>query len=210
LPIDLNGIEAIDFQSDLQFFNDHCKFIDSIIKKKQEDFKIRYKKKYVAENYDAEAYYLFECFPNIQWSAMFVAAHNIFEKNLNDICNYIRGVTGAALRYKDLKNDGIDRAKCYLSKVHNINDPFSKKEWMRITTLSKVRNILVHAAGELDLTDENHKRIFKLIEKERYLKIKSHDSEFQSAELFVDKQAVYDAILIYRKFLLSLLKNIKN
>jgi hypothetical protein len=208
LSFDWSGIEQIDFQLDLKFLDDHCRFIDSVIQKKQKSFRIRVENKFVTENYDTEAYYLFELFPTIQWSAMFVAAYNIFEKNLNDVCNCVRGATGTQAELKKSDGSGIERAKNYLSKAYNLAEPFTKKEWSRIKKLSEIRNILAHTSGQLDLSNAKHKNILHLIEREKYINVKSYNAEFQSAEVFVDKQAVYDAILIYRNFLLSLLKAI--
>jgi hypothetical protein len=50
----------------------------------------------------------------------------------------------------DLKGDGIERARLYLTKVCEIQFPDGSHEWAEIQKLNNIRNCIVHAEGNVD------------------------------------------------------------
>ena len=76
------------------------------------------------EQHGVAEYYVNDLFPSIQWSAMFVAVFNFFEKTLNDTCTISGSISEANVHFRDFAGSGIQRAKAYLSKVQGVHEPF--------------------------------------------------------------------------------------
>jgi hypothetical protein len=106
---------------------------------------------------------------------MFVVAFNLFEKTINDICKVVKAISKLETGLKDVKGQGIERAKKYLSKTHSITAPFSNEKWEMINTFSKLRNVLSHTYGELDLTRKSHAYVFEIAQKEDSIRIENND-----------------------------------
>lgn len=49
-----------------------------------------------------------------------------------------------------LKDDGIQRAKSYLTKVCRIDFPINSYEWNEVLKLNLFRNCIIHAQGDVD------------------------------------------------------------
>ncbi len=219
MSLDWDNISDLDFDLDFDFFLGHCTFIKSVLNNEQEILSEKFNEALgkIAENqkerfyghFETEQYYIGNLFPSIQWSAMFVVAFNLFEKTINDICQVVKAISGYTTGLKDVSGQGIERAKAYLSKIHRITIPFSNNEWERINTLSKLRNVLSHTSGELDLTQKHHLNVFKIAQKETAIRIERHDTDFESADIIVDEEFVFYSIGIYREFIRILISAIK-
>jgi hypothetical protein len=95
-----------------------------------------------------------DAYPQILRASLFSTAYGIFEHFLNAICkqSHSQGyVQGLAL--KDLRGEGIHRAKLYLTKVAKINLP-DTSEWKDLSDYGLLRNSLVHAQGYLAENDK--------------------------------------------------------
>jgi hypothetical protein len=95
-----------------------------------------------------------DAYPQILRASLFGTAYGIFEHFLNAICkqSHSQGyVQGLAL--KDLRGDGIQRAKLYLTKVAKITLP-DTPEWQDLSDYGLLRNSLVHAQGYLAENDK--------------------------------------------------------
>jgi hypothetical protein len=94
-----------------------------------------------------------DAYPQILRASLFGTAYGIFEHFLNAICKQSQGhVQGVTL--KDLRGEGIQRAKLYLTKVAGM--PLQDTpEWQDLGDYGYLRNSLVHAQGYLA---ENDKR----------------------------------------------------
>jgi hypothetical protein len=95
-----------------------------------------------------------DAYPQILRASLFGTAYGIFEHFLNAICkqSHSQGyVQGLAL--KDLRGEGIHRARLYLTKVAQITLP-DTPEWRDIGDYGLLRNSLVHAQGYLAENDK--------------------------------------------------------
>jgi hypothetical protein len=96
-----------------------------------------------------------DAYPQLLRASLFSTAYGLFENFLNTICKqshsqgYVDGVT-----LKDLRGDGINRAKLYLAKVVKTMPP-DGPEWQDLSDYGLLRNSLVHAQGDVA---ENDKR----------------------------------------------------
>lgn len=204
-------IGQVNFDLDIDFFLGHCTFVDSVLDKERSKVKRWYEKatknlteeqkEQFYERHGDEGYYTNELFPSIQWSAMFVAGFNLFEKTLNDACSISASLSESSVHLKDLAGSGIQRAKSYLSKVHDVHGPFRTEEWRRVQDYAKVRNVLAHTYGELDLKNDAHKEVLKIASKTKGITISRQDQFLHSASIVVDESIVFEAIATYRKII---------
>ena len=82
------------------------------------------------------------------------------------------------LKLEDVRGDGIERAKLYLSKVCLIDFPEQSNEWNMMQKLNSIRNCVVHAEGIVPNV-KSPKKLKNIInntdglelENEKYLKI---------------------------------------
>lgn len=214
---DLGSLLDLEFD----FLKGHCTFIKKFMQNEQkilteklqkasEKIEGRQKNRF-NEYFINEQYYVNDLFPSIQWAAMFVVAFNLFEKTLNDICSICKAKLNLGIELRDIEGRGIERAKKYLSKVHGITDSFSKNGWQEIKTFSRIRNVLSHTYGELDLAQKNHKNIFdEITKKELGIRVVKHDQVLGSTDIIVDENSVFSSIEIYRKFIELLISEIEN
>lgn len=79
-----------------------------------------------------------------------VGIHSILEVCLNDLCRYMQRSNNLALALDDLKDNGIQRAKSYLTKVCRIDFPINSYEWSEVIKLNLFRNCIIHAQGDVD------------------------------------------------------------
>lgn len=111
-------------------------------------------------DWNAEDYFLVEDeFTSISMYSFIVILYSYVERGLNTICNAEysdkarlhkkEGKHPFEIRYKDMKSDGIHRAKIYLEKVIGLNLHSDKKPWSEIETLRKIRNAIVHVGGKV-------------------------------------------------------------
>lgn len=213
MSLDWEYISELDFDLDLDFFSGHCTFIKSVFDNEQNILFGKFndalskvtenQKERFYEHFETEQYYISTLFPSIHWSAMFVAGFNLFEKTINDICKVVHAISGLNKGLKDESGQGVERAKEYLSKTHNITAPFSIKQWERISSFAKFRNVLSHTAGELDLSQKKHLVVLEIAQKEPAVRIKRHDTVFKTADVIVDEEFVFDSIRIYRESVVS-------
>jgi len=55
-----------------------------------------------------------------------------------------------SVELKDLRGDGIERARLYLTKVCGVQLPCEGHAWAEIQKLNNIRNCIVHAEGNVD------------------------------------------------------------
>lgn len=139
--------------------------------------------KYQLDEYFSDEHYIIESIflKSFRYS-MIITVYSLLEISLNDLCHYLRNSKKLALSFDELRGEGIERAKLYLTKVCLLDFPESCKEWNEIQKLNKIRNCIVHAMGDI----ENAKSPQKLrniiantnglgLENERFIRI---DSEY--------------------------------
>lgn len=209
----------VNFDLDIDFLLGHCTFVKTVMDKEKAKVGKWYEKatknlteeqkEHFYERYGDEGYYTNDLFPSIQWSAMFVAAFNLFEKTLNDTCSFSTSISESSVHLKDLAGSGIQRAKSYLSKVQGVYEPFRTEEWRRVQDYAKVRNVLAHAYGDLDLKNDAHKEILKIAGKTKGIEVRRQNANLHSAEIVVEDAIVFETIATYRKIISQIHKAFK-
>lgn len=104
--------------------------------------------------YHAEDYVeLADELPTLLRYAVLTAADAALEVYLNDTCETYAELRGVSIRVKDLKGNGIRRARFYLKKVSGVPFPDSSVAWTDVLRLHELRNSIVHADGLLPPTE---------------------------------------------------------
>jgi hypothetical protein len=127
-----------------------------------------------AEYYEwnSEDYFMVsDVFSQISLRSFVVVLYSYIEDGMNVLCNAeysdrarlakIQGLPDFKIKYKDMKGEGIDRAKTYLEKVIGRDLHSGEQLWSEIDTLRKIRNAIVHAdakANDKIKGDGNFKR----------------------------------------------------
>lgn len=102
---------------------------------------------YLNELFQSQKVEAKEVYPQLARASLFATGYGLLEHFMVSVCRHSeRHLKGPAL--KDLRGEGIHRARLYLSKVANLDFP-EKQEWYDLTTYGALRNALVHAQGDL-------------------------------------------------------------
>lgn len=167
---------------------------------------------YLTEEFSERIYEMKEVFPQIQWRTQFIFAMSLFEEAMNNICQHSEIHSNLAVTYKDFQGMGTGRCKVYLSKIHGLESAFSEAEWSDIQKYKVVRNILVHANGNLsEQSKKNLKTIKHLCNTVESFKVKRFgreisviDEKFEDGSVFIDEYFVTEAIKKLKFFLAEL------
>jgi len=206
------GIE-VDFEN----IYSYCKFTEAALRREKEKFltlhnekinKLTPDEKRDFDELSIEIHWkLYDVFPTLQWTSIFNSAYSLFERHLNDLCRILGKNAPTKIELTDLKGQGIERAKIFLSKIVGISNVFDSTEWKEIQDYAKVRNVLVHSTGKLDLSKENHKNIFKYAKTQRNLIVSPEDPEALWAQITILPEYIYDSLLSYRILLGKICKH---
>ena len=98
-------------------------------------------------------------FPQYHRKASFLMIFAMLEDDLTEFCRSIAAEQTLAASVSTAPGRGIERAKCYLTKMAGFPFPASTPEWQHIKLLSDVRNVLIHAAGYLEPANAQHERV---------------------------------------------------
>jgi hypothetical protein len=94
-------------------------------------------------------------FPNTLRRSAFISLWSFFENSLNKLCEVYEYRLNLGINFKDMNENGIDRAKLYLKKVVKLDFPSSpKSNWVEIKKLRDIRNCIVHKYSELNNDDK--------------------------------------------------------
>jgi hypothetical protein len=207
----VDGFDNIGIFFDLDNLRLHCQFTKDILEKEQTDFKKRFDKNLKELQGDARInyqewqsdnhFYLFDVFPSLQWLSLFNTAYSVFEKNMNYICRLAWQKTNSNIQLKDLHGQGIERAKLYLNKVAGIVEPFESTLWQKVRRYADLRNVMVHATGELDLSNGNHKKVLEFALSHPKIKVIQYTKESEPSEIQLEPEIVLEAIEDFRGFL---------
>lgn len=167
------------------------------------------KEKFMQQSIDIH-WKLHDVFPALHWSSIFNSAYALFENHLNELCiifgKDLNNKHLKDLSLKDLKGSGIERAKNYLSKVIGIKNIFDSGDWLEIQNYSKLRNVLVHTLGRLDLSRQDHKEVFNYAKAHSKIIVFPDEPDSDWAEIALKPGIVYDASLSYRILLGNICK----
>jgi len=102
--------------------------------------------------YNAQKQDAAEGYPQILRSALFTTAYSVLESFMTSLCKELEEhVAGPRLR--DLRGEGIRRARLYLTKVARADIP-DTDEWQRLLLYGALRNSLVHSRGDLNASPD--------------------------------------------------------
>ncbi|MEC4684124.1 MAG: hypothetical protein VST71_00075 [Nitrospirota bacterium] len=201
----------VEIELDFENVFSYCKFTESSLENEKVKFKEIYQAKVSEltadekEDFDGFSididWKLNDVFPALQWNSIFNSAYTMFETHMIELCQIFEKNISKEICLKDLKGKGIEQAKIFLSKVIGIKKVFHSTEWNEIQNYSKVRNLLVHASGKLDLTQKKHKSVFDYARKHPHLIVHPEDPGSGWAQLTILPDFIYEALLAYRIFL---------
>jgi hypothetical protein len=121
------------------------------------------------------------------------------ETSLDCLCRYLISSNKIKIELKDLRGEGIERAKIFLNKVCDINFPETSNEWNEIKKLNKVRNCIIHAEGEIE-SAHGKEKLKNIIESTKGLALREENT------IIVDRLYL-DMIINYSEtFLLKVYK----
>jgi hypothetical protein len=201
---------SIDFDNLLA----HCEFLgrgltlerqrfEKLIAKESENLSDE-EQDYLGDVYADEAWRLHDVFPSLQATSAFLMAYGMFEKTMNELAREAGVSVGTELKLADLHGQGIERAKNFLSKVCKVESPFKSPEWDAISNFAKLRNVMAHTFGELDLSRQEHRHILSYCKNQQNIKIIHYSPENEFAEVELSLEYVNFAIKSFRKFLIGL------
>lgn len=159
---------------------------------------------YFGDVYADQAWKLHDVFPSLQATSAFLLAYGMFEKTMNELAREAASTVGAKIKPADLHGQGIERAKNFLAKVCQVETPFKSPEWDEISNFAKLRNVMAHAFGELDLTKPDHRHILEYCRKQENIKITRYSQENEFAEVELSLEYVALVIKSFRNFLIGL------
>jgi len=111
--------------------------------------------------------------------SIITSLYTLLEVSINQLCDHLKKYEKLPISYRELRGDGIQRAKNYLCKMCAITEPFNRKEWADIQTLNLLRNCIVHADGNIEQTKSPDKL-------KNRIKVTNHISG--NSELHIDKE----------------------
>lgn len=154
--------ELEDYAESLErYLNNEVKALEA--RHKEQTAKMTPEQKEEFDDFGADEYYqLTETFPQTLRVSLFIHAYSLFEHSLNELANTMGSLRGIKITTKDLKDEGITRAKNFLKKVVQVNFPETDPFWQEIITLSKIRNYFVHREGFLP-KDTNNEAVEKFV-----------------------------------------------
>ena len=120
---------------------------------------------------------------------------------MNYICRLAKRKTKSNLKLDDLKGQGVVRAKLYLKKVASIDDPFNSQSWQKIKKYAELRNVMAHATGELDLSNDKHKKVLDFARQHPNINVIYHNKNSEFPEIRLGHEIVYESIQDYRDLL---------
>jgi hypothetical protein len=192
----------------------HCEFVKSSLVDEKERFEKfaeertqelnEDQKADFYEFYGEEIWQISDLLPSLQWMSTFLLSYGIFEKALNGMCHTVGRIKSSPLNLSDMAGKGIERAKLYLSKNCGVTSPFNSPEWVKIQNISKIRNVLAHASGELDLDQKHHKEVFNIAQTDQTIIVHKQDLDRQTATIELTAEFNINAIETFRSFLYSI------
>ncbi|MDE3145357.1 MAG: hypothetical protein KGL19_14465, partial [Bacteroidota bacterium] len=151
--------QEIKLQNDLAFFKEYIEFNLDKLKGREhklnsllnEDISETPHFKEILENiYEQDKIRL----PAYFYHSTIVSLYSLLEVTLNEICNTIIKKTDFAFSLEQIAYKNIiDKARIFLTKVANLNFENTDTLWLKITTIQKLRNYIVHDNTQIKSKD---------------------------------------------------------
>jgi hypothetical protein len=132
-------------------------------------------------------------------AALLTLAWSTFEVDLDLLCQILAEQTSVRLRPNDLAGKGIVRSRNFLKKVLGVSFPDQSPVWDSIKRLNELRNVIVHRASRLIVSEDQNLR--KFISTWPSITIENEQLRFSPAFL----PATFDTVEAFWKELFALL-----
>lgn len=96
-----------------------------------------------------------EYFPTLQRRSAFLSLYGFLEHELDKLCTLFKTTENYKIELKDLKDLGIERSVKYLEIVAQLPINKSIDKWMKVKSIQKIRNLIIHNNGMLIDIDGN-------------------------------------------------------
>jgi hypothetical protein len=159
------------YHSELELFSELIEHFEVYFFEQATDYKKRmakevlkapsFKRRELFENLEEDLISLSESMPIITRQSIFISLIAFFENYLNSTCGMLKKYKETKLALSDISGSGIFRAKNYIEKVIGVDFPSKEPVWENITIYIKLRNIMVHADGEI--TNNTKKEVINFL-----------------------------------------------
>jgi hypothetical protein len=123
-----------------RIFNENEK-LQKKLEYESDDKKEQYSDKY------ADDWYIIGMLEHTFCNSITISIYTLIEKYINEICESLRKYKNIPITYKDLRDDGILRAKYYIEKLGGLI--FDTNDSSFLSGFNAIRNIIAHENGEL-------------------------------------------------------------
>ena len=151
-----------------------------------------------------------ETLPRLQWYSQLLVVYGYFEKLLNDFCAESRASDNIQLSLKDLRGQGIERARNYLVKVVGLEKTFSTSEWQSINQLRILRNSLAHRDGFVDYEPNSPKSVYSKLNDIDGVELRQEIMDQKDAQIFFNEKVIIEAINVFETFIRNLIAEMEN
>lgn len=103
-----------------------------------------------------------------------VSLYSFLESYLCEKCNIESKRKSQSIGIKDLKGEGILRARNFLAKVCGLPFPDSSNAWQELNKFRLIRNLVIHAQGNLKFT-ESPEKVRKVISNSKHVRLDNED-----------------------------------
>lgn len=143
-------------------------------------------------------------YPQIQRRAFFIVLMTKLEDFLNHISLSLQNENDIQLSYKDLKGNGIERVKHYITKCTDIKFPSDSESWNAICNYKLIRNVIVHSDGHIHPTEQ--KKAHTAILNMKNINIEAYARN----HIILEKNFIHDVIKSLDLFTNELLTELNN
>jgi len=143
-------------------------------------------------------------FPQIQWRSEFLVIYSYFEHTLNQLCCEVQRKSNFKLLLKDIHGQGIERARTYLVKLANVEEPFNTKNWQRAKFLSKIRNEIAHNNSVIEYKIDEPKTLSAKLQNEPHIELENVFPNKEDAEIMLSYEFLKQSVIELQNFLLEI------
>lgn len=149
---------------------------------------------------------LFEShFPNLQRKSAFITLYSFLENELEKLANSLRREISHEGKVDDISGNGIFQSYTYMKLIIALDVTKDAVEWQRLNDINKVRNIIVHAEGELSQDTNQRAKQQQLVKR-----LKGHLSINADNELFLNPTFLSYVLKCFDEFFQYLARSINN
>jgi hypothetical protein len=207
----LTGFAKASISIEFSALRQHCELVASMIdaektKLAKEINKLISSSDQETSDYDDhlsdQHWMIHEVLPRLQWQSQLLTIYASFEHMLHEICDTVKSKIKSQLSFRDLGGQGIHRARNYLVKIGEIEQPFKTKGWQRAALIGEIRNVIAHRRGEIDL--KAHQTLSERLEKEEHIELRKLHEDSTEAQIIFDHNFIKETIRDLNAFISSI------